>query len=261
MRILLPPSEAKRAGGRGRSLATRARREPIDEVRRLTLDALARLLQSPDAARALLLPPSLAQAAIAENRRVSNGPTMPAMLRYAGVVYEGLAVQQLSPAAQMVAGRQLLIFSGLFRVLAGRDPVPAYRVPAKAVLPGLGIAATFWRPRLAELLPDLLGRSGLIIDLRSTDYAAMWQPARLSRPAARLVNVRVQSVRPDGSVGVLSYQSKLAKGRLAAALLECQAAGRPVRTLDELGAVWGELGGRDAVAVPAGPGRGLDLYE
>ncbi|MDQ2838222.1 MAG: peroxide stress protein YaaA [Actinomycetota bacterium] len=262
MRILLPPSEAKHAGGRGRSLAGRSASQPIDEARRLTLDALATLLETPGKApAALLLPPSVADAAIEENLRVRSSPTLPAIRRYAGIVYDGLDVEHLSAAAQQLAGKQLLIFSGLFGVLRGADPVPAYRVPAKAVLPGLGIAGSFWRPRLATLLPPLLGRSGLIVDLRSTDYASMWQPARGSREASRLLTVRVLSRKPDGGLGVISYPSKLAKGKLAAALLERAASGEPIRGAEDVRAVWASLGGSDTRPGPASLGNALDLME
>lgn len=261
MRILLPPSEAKQAGGRGRSLAARGPRQPIDEVRRLTLDALARLLGTPAAAAALQLPASVAEAAINQNLAVQSSPTMPAVRRYSGVVYDGLDFAQLPPPVQALANRQLLIFSGLFGVLAGAEGVPAYRVPAKATLPGLGVLATFWRPRLAELMPAMLGRGGLILDLRSGDYAAMWQPAAGSRLADRLVAVRVQSVKPDGSYGVISYSSKLAKGRLAAAVLRARAGGRAVRGPADVAAIWTELGGSGAQAWPARIGHTLDLFE
>lgn len=261
MRILLPPSEAKHAGGRRAAANGRRPVQPIDESRALTLDALAELLRGPDAAAALLLPPSVAVAAIASNSRVRGGPLLPAIRRYAGTVYDGLAVSELSQVARSLAGSRLLIFSGLFGVLRGAEPVPDYRVPAKATLPGLGIAASFWRPRLAELVPPMLGRGGLIVDLRSSDYAAMWQPSPGSREASRLLAVRVLSRRPDGSLGVISYPSKLAKGRLAGGLLERCAAGLPVRSAEDVAATWAELGGRDAVRRVVARGSALDLVE
>lgn len=253
MRILLPPSEAKNPGGRGLPLA---RRQPIEDSREQVLQGLERLLAGAgrlEVARALLLPDSVAEAALADNRRVRTAPTMPALDRYAGVVYDGLFLQPLSAAARTVANRELLIFSGLFGVLRGGDPVPAYRVPAKAALPGVGVLATFWRARL-EVMAPLLDR-GLLIDLRSSDYAAMWQPAARGPLAGRLVNVRVLSPRPDGTLGVISFASKLAKGRLTAALLERRAAGQPVRTVEDISAAWAVAGGSDLIErrTPLGP--------
>jgi len=249
VRILLPPSEAKNPGGRGLPLARRRRRHSLDDSRELVLQGLAELLAGPDPAAALLLPDSVAAGAIEDNRRVRTAPTMPALDRYAGIVYDGLFLQPLSDAARAVADRELLIFSGLFGVLRGGDPVPAYRVPAKAALPGVGVLSTFWRPRLAALLPPLLDR-GPVIDLRSGDYAAMWQPAGRAE-ASRLVSVRVLSPRPDGTLGVISFASKLAKGRLAAALLERRATGQPVQEVADLAAAWTVAGGSDLIERPA----------
>jgi cytoplasmic iron level regulating protein YaaA (DUF328/UPF0246 family) len=261
VRILLPPSEAKNPGGRGVPLARRRRRHPIDDSRDLVLQALAELLagaEHHDAARSLLLPDSVAAEALADNRRVRTASTMPALDRYAGIVYDGLFLQPLSAAARAVADRELLIFSGLFGVLRGGDPIPAYRVPAKAWLPGLGVLSTFWRPRLEALLPALLDR-GPVIDLRSGDYAAMWQPAGQSLPADRLVSVRVLSPRPDGTLAVISFASKLAKGRLAAALLERRAAGQPVQEVADIAVAWAAAGGSDLIERRSAHGMALEL--
>jgi hypothetical protein len=257
VRILLPPSESKNPGGRGLPLARRRRRQPIQDSRDLVLQALDRLLADAgdlEAARSLLLPDSVAADALADNRRIRTSPTMAALDRYAGVVYDGLFLQPLSEAARAVADRELLIFSGLFGVLRGGDPAPAYRVPAKAALPGLGVLSTFWRPRLDALMPAFLDR-GLLIDLRSSDYAAMWQPSGRGSRAGELVSVRVLSPRPDGSLGVISFASKLAKGRLTAALLERRAAGQPVQDVADISAAWAVAGGSDLVEhrTPRGP--------
>ncbi len=243
MRILLPPSEGKRVGGRGKSLAARAVDSPIDQLRARTLDALAELLHRPDAAEKLLLPDSVAAQALLTNARVRTSGTLPAVRRYAGVVYDGLAPESLSEAARRRANRELLIFSGLFGVLRGGDPVPGYRVPAKAVLPGVGVAGTFWRRHLDDLMPALLDR-GPILDLRSSDYAGMWQPARGSAAASRLISVRILSATPSGRLAVVSYNSKLAKGRLAAAALEAEAAGRRIAGPADVVGLWSAIGGR-----------------
>ena len=264
MRILLPPSEAKLPGGRGRPIGNRP--GPLEQPRQQVLHALTELLPDPvAAAEALQLPPSVAEAALGMNRAVATGPTMPALRRYTGIVYAGLDLPGLSAKARQLANQRLLIFSGLFGVLRATEPVPGYRVPSAAVLPGLGIAATFWRKQLsgplAEPLAGLLGQRGPIVDLRSTDYAAMWQPAPGSSQSRRLLIVRVLSRRPGGDYGVISYQSKLAKGRLAAVLLERAADGRPVRGPDDLQAAWTELGGTGAEGRPQRLGLALDLYE
>jgi cytoplasmic iron level regulating protein YaaA (DUF328/UPF0246 family) len=260
VRILLPPSEAKNRGGRGTPLSSRKRTAPIDGIRQQTFAALAELVRAPDAATSLLLPPSVVAEAIADNTRAGISRTMPALDRYAGTVYDGLAVRQLSAAARTLAERSILIFSGLFGVVRGGEPVPAYRVPAKAVLPGLGIAGTFWKPHLTALLPDLLDNE-LVLDLRSIDYASMWQPHRQDPVAQRLLTVRVLSRTPGGGLGVISYPSKLGKGKLAAAVLERRAAGHSIASVADVVQAWLAAGGRDAHERESKTGVAVDLVD
>ena len=240
--VLLPPSEAKTAGGRGRPLRDRIGEGRLGATRIRTTDALARLVAGDRAAatEALLLPAGVVDAALADNAGVLDARTTPALRRYAGVVYDGLAIDALSPPEQRVALRCVHVFSGLFGVVRGDEPVPPYRVPGKAVLPGLGVAATFWRPVLTEVLGERL-RRGLVVDLRSGDYAAMWRPDR--HTADRVVSVRVLSPAPRGGHAVVSFTSKLAKGRLTAALVGRVAAGGPVESAADVVTTWAAIGG------------------
>lgn len=233
MRVLLPPSEAKTDGGRrGRPRAVDPR---LAAARERVAAALATTVTRPDAADILQLPAAGAAEELAHDAAVADAPRRPALDRYAGVVYAGLDAATLTPAARKRAGSTVLIFSGLFGVVRGDEPVPRYRVPASSSLPGLGVLSTFWKPVLTEVMPDLL--HGLVVDLRSTDYAAMWKA-----PAGALT-VRVLSVRPQGPPKVISYDSKLGKGRLARALV---GAAGPVRTADDVVAAWLAAGGTDA---------------
>jgi uncharacterized protein len=255
--LLLPPSESKSRGGRGRPLRRRtADVGPLGAARAAALRALSELVAGDPrrAARALLLPAGVATEALAANAAVLDSPTTPALHRYTGTVYEGFAVASLRPAEQRLAARSTWIFSGLFGIVRGDEPVPAYRVPAKAVLPGLGVASTFWRPVLGDVLEQLLRRD-LIVDLRSTDYTAMWRPP--ATIADRVVGVRVLSPAPRGGHAVISYNSKHAKGRLAAALVRRAAAGTQIRTAEDVAHAWLDCGGIDCVAGRFG---GLDLY-
>jgi len=195
------------------------------------------------AATALLLPSGVAASALAVNSRVASSPTAKALMRYAGTVYDGLGYASLEPAAQRVAARSVYVFSGLFGVVRGDELVPDYRVPAKASLPGIGVAGTAWRPVLDDALPPLLGK-GLIVDLRSSDYAAMWRPR--GAIAGRTITVRVLSPLPGGGLGVVSYPSKYAKGRLAAALAQAVARKQTVQTIEDVAALWTGVTGHRA---------------
>jgi hypothetical protein len=255
--VLLPPSEGKTSGGRGRPLRDRPVGDgPLAAARVTVAEALLKLVAGdPDAAAAaLLLPAGVAAAALAADAEVLDAPTTPALRRYAGVVYDGLDFAGMTGPEQRVAQRCVHVFSGLFGVVRGDEPVPDYRVPAKAVLPGVGVVGTFWRPVLTAVVPDRL-RRGLVLDLRSADYAAMWRPDPAVAP--RVLGVRILSPAPRGGHAVISYNSKYAKGRLAAELIRRQAGGAPVETVDDVIAAWSQwTGAADAVRT----GRGLDLY-
>lgn len=266
MHLLLPPSEAKTSGGRGRPLRQRMNgagaTAPLWGCRRIAVNALMTLLDAdPDAAaRALRLPDSIAGAALRANGELLDSPTTPALRRYSGIVYEGLAFESLSASQQRVALRCTLVFSGLWGILRGDEPTPEYRVPAKATLPGVGVMSTFWRSRLDAVVPGLVHR-GLIVDLRSTDYAAMWRPDR--DVAQRLVAIRVLSPAPRGGHAVISHTSKLAKGNLAAALVRRLDAGLPVADVDDIAQAWVDCGGVECRATSDHGGTAavhLDLH-
>lgn len=261
MRILLPPSEAKRPGGRGKPLSEQSIASAWEAARAPVLTALTALCSSAEptsAQAALLLPPSVTAQALRDNRAVLTAPTVVALSRYTGVLYEGLEVANFTPAQLRLARSSVLIFSGLFGVVSGGDRVPSYRVPAKARLPDVGVLTSYWRPLLDDLVPPLLDR-GLLIDLRSTDYRAMWVPRRGSAVATQLLPIRIVGRAPSGRRAVISYSSKWHKGRLAAALLLRHSATGTVRNVEDVIDTWLELGGTDADLQPR-TGE-LDLLE
>jgi cytoplasmic iron level regulating protein YaaA (DUF328/UPF0246 family) len=235
MRILLPPSEAKRPGGGG--AAIELGRDPLGAARRRAAKALVAAAGRRGAAVRLALPARSAEDELAADRAVLQAPTMPGLDRYNGVVYDGLDAPSLPLPARARADAAILIFSGLWGVVRADEGVPNYRLAAATAVPPLGIMATFWRPVLARVVPALLG-DGLVIDLRSSDYATMWRPGPELRE--RVVTVRVLSQREGLPPAVISYPSKLGKGRLACALVERPT---PVTGIDELIHSWIGAGG------------------
>ena len=234
MRILLPPSEAKRPGGDGPPLALTGPRRQVGR-------AVKRLIRAdPDAAAtALLLPPATREAALDANRHLDRSPTMPALDRYDGVLYRALDAGTLTARRRRVAEESVLIFSGLLGVVGGGERVPLYRVPAAAVLPGIGQLNRWWRSRL-----QLDVGAELVVDLRSTDYLPMWQP-----PAGAVV-VRVL----DDAGKAISFTGKQGKGLLARELIR-----RPPRQVDDVAAAGARLGCRPELAELKGGRIGLDL--
>lgn len=190
--ILLPPSEGKATGGRGAPWRPGTGVLPaLDEHRAVVLDALG---------------------------DVAAAPTMRAIDRYTGVLYQHLDWRSLPAEARRRGGRAVLIASGAFGVSAPGDPIPHYRLKMSASLAPLGRLATWWRPRLTAALADhLAGR--LVWDLLPGEHAAAWRPAEV--PMARRVTVRF--VGPDGRT--VSHWNKLLKGALVRHLLTERPAG------------------------------------
>jgi cytoplasmic iron level regulating protein YaaA (DUF328/UPF0246 family) len=193
--ILLPPSEGKATGGTGRgwSAGTMAHAD-LDRARREVL----RAARSVGATRL-------------------RAPTLPAMERYTGVLYQGLAWGTLPGAARRRGEAQVRIASGLWGLVAPADPIPAYRLKMSASLDGLGRLSTWWRPRLAPVVADLTdGR--VVWDLLPNEHAAAmdWTAAQ---PARR---VTVRFVDAEGRT--VSHWNKLLKGSLVRwVLTECPA--------------------------------------
>jgi cytoplasmic iron level regulating protein YaaA (DUF328/UPF0246 family) len=231
--ILLPPSETKRAGGdqdtrldlAALSLPelTRARRETLRDLRALSRDRAG-------AIAALRLGPTQ-HAEVAINRSIGTSPTMPAIDRYTGVLFDALDAASLSPSEREHLGRTVLIHSAALGPVGALDAIPAYRLSHDSRLPGRSLRA-IWSTPVAEVLAR---RPGLILDARSEGYAALG-PA----PAHdRSIFLRVVAAHPDGRRRALNHFNKHAKGLLARALGVSEAEPDSVDDLIDWGAATG----------------------
>ena len=231
MRILLPPSEGKAPKGRGHSLSRRGLEGPLADARLAVLEAVSAWCASDPAAAAagLALPPSTAAADLEVNVAVLTAPTMPAVERFQGVVFDGLAWSTMDQAQRRTAQRCVLIASGAFGLLGAGEPVPDHRVPMSASVPGIGGLTPYWRRQLETTIAEL-GRH-LVIDLRSTDYVAA--PPVLPGERKRVLQVKVLTDKA-GVRTVVSYSSKLTKGQLARVLVEAEAKGDKVRNAKDV---------------------------
>jgi uncharacterized protein len=259
--LLLPPSEAKQPDGDGPSWSSLAG-DParvldgdgmLGGVRLKVLREVAALCGRRNlrpAAAALSLPPGQIDDACARNAGALSAPTMPALDRYTGTVYLALDVATMSARVRKSALASALVFSGGLGVVRGGDSVPWYRVPGSARLPKAGVVAALWRPALSAVLPAVVGGE-LLVDLRSSDYAGLWRPPVAL--AGQLVVVRVLQSRGE-SEQVVSYHSKLMKGRLARAMLDTGP--RRVKSRDDVAQVAETVGLRPRLTP-----TGLDLVD
>ena len=123
------------------------------------------------------------------------------------------ALQRGEAPGDQPGGDHLVASSGW---CAPGDRIPSYRLSGDVTLPGLGPVAGLWREALGEAVEEALG-TGLLVDLRSTMYAAFWRPP--AELAPRVATVRVLH-EADGVRKVVSHFNKATKGRIVRALLE-----------------------------------------
>lgn len=213
MLILLPPSESKRPGGRGRSaLDIEGLRFPsLSDARRTTADALVVHSRSDDAeaaAKSLGIPPTLV-GELAANAVLYEAPVMPAIDRYTGVLYDALDAPTLPTEARRHLGRTVAIHSAVFGPVGALDRIPDYRMSAASRLPGVRLR-TLWAEAVTSALNEV---PGPLIDLRSESYAALGPLGE--RDDA--VFVRVVAESDDGRRRALNHFNKHAKGLLVRA--------------------------------------------
>jgi hypothetical protein len=130
------------------------------------------------------------------------------------VLHDALGYPGLTAAARRRADASVIVFSGLWGVTRPFDAIPAYRVGIATQLPRIGPLPSYWRKPLSIALDDTVATEGAL-DLRSSGYSQMYWPSPAA--AAGVVSIRVTG--PDGRRSAASYQSKVAKGRLARAML------------------------------------------
>ena len=219
MLILLPPSESKTGRVRGRSVVAEHLSFPeLAPTRRAVAQAVAEVSTHPDAAALLGVSPNLTTE-IARNLVLHTAPALPASRVYTGVLYDALDYATLDGAAKRRANRWLVVVSALYGAVRPTDVIAPYRLSMAVNLPGVGPLASAWKPELSRVLPDLAGR-GVVVDCRSSTYAAAWTPQ--GDLADRWVQVRVPGA---------THMAKHTRGLVAREL--CRV-GRDVRRAPQL---------------------------
>jgi cytoplasmic iron level regulating protein YaaA (DUF328/UPF0246 family) len=173
--ILLPPSEGKAEPRRGKPVDLDS--GPLAPARRCVAEALVDLCRGDEAEaiRVLGLAPSQA-GDVRRNARLLELPSAPAERIYTGVLYDALGLPTLSASAHRRGLARLAIVSSLYGAVRPGERITPYRLGGAVTLPGLGGVAAHWRRHLDPVVREMAGR-GLVVDLRSSTYAAFWRPA------------------------------------------------------------------------------------
>ncbi|WP_029151018.1 YaaA family protein [Microbacterium indicum] len=208
MLLLLPPSETKRPGGSGAPLDLGALALPaLSPQRAAALDALVALSADPEAAAAALNLSDRQRGEIGVNAAVRTAPTMPAIDRFTGVLFDALDAASLPAPARGWLGDHALIQTALLGPVGALDAVPAFRLSASSRLAALGPLKRHWAGATSAALPG----DPLVVDLRSEAYRDLG-------PAPGSLYVRVVAEGSDGRVRALNHFNKKTKGLFARAL-------------------------------------------
>ncbi len=258
--ILLPPSEGKATGGSGPPWAPGGMALDLDDVRTLVLTDLERAMRGGEAARRKLLgvQGGALASATAANRSVRTAPTLPAIERYTGVLYDELDQASLPAASRRRLGGSVLILSGLWGAVAPGDPIPDYKLRMGAA-PGRGPRlSSRWVEPLSEAV-GRVARGRRVWNLLPREHDAAW------RAPTDLEQVSVEFLEPNrsGELVAVSHWNKLLKGALVRHLLA-----EPATSVDDLADWHHPLGfrldrsrtrderGRTVVSMVRNPGPG-----
>lgn len=212
MLILLPPSEGKTAAAAGEPFDSDELHFPeLTAARQEVLAALARISSSPEALAHLGVGASLATE-VQRNTRLRDEPSAPAHTVYSGVLYDALGYRSMTPAQKRKADDAVVVISALWGAIGFADRIPAYRLSMSVGLPETGKLASYWKRHLPAAL-DAHAEGHLLVDCRSSSYAAAWAPA-----PRRTVVVNVFQER-GGKRTVVSHFAKHTRGELARHLL------------------------------------------
>lgn len=130
--ILIPPSEGKQSGGKGK---------PLGKIHAVTRELLYLIEKSnPDK-----LYSGRKEEAIEMNAKAESSPTMKAIERYTGVVYDALDYASLDN--QKYIDEHVLIVSALFGLVKPTDMIPDYKLSINKLR-----AWKLWKPANARKL-------------------------------------------------------------------------------------------------------------
>jgi cytoplasmic iron level regulating protein YaaA (DUF328/UPF0246 family) len=247
MLVLLPPSETKRPGGDGPPLDLDALALPSLRAPREQVVAGLVALSADEQASARVLKLSARRLhEVADNAALRSAPTLPAVDRYTGVLFDALGAGTLDGPARAWLGAHVLIHSAPFGPVGALDGIPAYRLAASTSVPGLPSLRRVWAEPVTTALRE--ANPDFVLDLRSEAYAALGPvPAGVES-----AYVRVVAEGPDGAVRALNHFNKKAKGELVRVLAQ---AGARIRSRPDLLA-WAEAAG---LVLRESGARGIEL--
>jgi uncharacterized protein len=194
--ILIPPSEGKTPGGTQRPLGCLGKHPQVIYDRLMSYRGNLTELYGVKG-KAL-------DVAIAANQSLLTSPTMPAIERYSGVVYDGIDYSSLSKDAKIFFNEHVRIVSALFGLVKPTDLIPDYKLKIEKL-----DAAKYWQPIIAEQL-----KNQYVIDLL---------PQAHQKAVAYEQGVKIEFIfEKNGKAMPAGHFGKLIKGQFIRFLCEHQ---------------------------------------
>ncbi|MCB9362918.1 YaaA family protein [Candidatus Woesearchaeota archaeon] len=139
--ILIPPSEGKAPDGTGKTLEEiGAPKQSVHMIQRLqNYDG--------DMEKLLGVKGNALVKATSANNLLLCSPTLPAIKRYTGVVYDALDYPTLSKEGKSFCDSHVRIISGLFGLISPKERIPDYKLKIEKLN-----AADYWCPIIKERL-------------------------------------------------------------------------------------------------------------
>lgn len=137
----------------------------------------------------------------------------PAILSFAGDVYEGLQAHDFTTDELLFANERIFILSGLYGILRALDLMQPYRLEMGIrfdILNSYSTLYEFWGNRITEYLKEHV-ETGYVVNLASQEYSKVVDKNLFGE---RFLTIEFRENRPDG-LKVIPILSKRARGLMA----------------------------------------------
>lgn len=137
----------------------------------------------------------------------------PAILSFAGDVYEGLQAHDFTTDELLFANERIFILSGLYGILRALDLMQPYRLEMGTRFDILNRYSTlyeFWGNRITRFLKEHV-ETGYVVNLASQEYSKVVDQKFFGE---RFLTIEFRENRPDG-LKVIPILSKRARGLMA----------------------------------------------
>ena len=194
--ILIPPSEGKQKGGTLKKLG---------KANKLVSPMIKALINfKGDHEKLLGVKGPKLEESIETNKNILTSPTMPAIERYSGVVFDGIDYSSLSSKGKNYFDKHVRIISAIFGLVSPQDLIPDYKLKIEKLN-----ADKYWKPIITDLIKE-----SYIIDLLPQAHAKALSYSN---------GVRIDFVlNKDGKRKPAGHNGKLIKGKFVRFLCENQ---------------------------------------